>query len=371
MKIYIYKKDILKSLKKIQAIAEKSSITPITSNVLMEAKKKTLVVSATNFEVGIILKQSAEVNREGKVVTDARKIYEIINEMPEEEIYIEKRDSGWVNISCGGKIIFNIVGLSDEEFPNIEIDSKIKFLEINAVNINELIKKTIYATSDDRTRDTLRGILVEKQKEGLRMVATDGHRLSLADRMFSTDEEPVIKRSVIIPQKGAREMKRLIEELDKEERIKIGLGEKSVVVKGEEETLVVRLIEGEFPNYKKVIPINNKNRMIVKTKDLIESLRRVSLVIEEDTKAIRLVVKPGILIISSKKTGLGDAREEIEIDYSGEDIEIGLNCKYVLDVLNTIEGEGVVFEMMDGKTPVLIKEREGEYNASVIMPMMI
>lgn len=371
MNCYFERKNIINSLKKIQAVAEKNPIIPIASNMLIEAKKKAVVLSATNFEVGIIIKHSAEVNEEGRIVVDARKIYEIVKEMPDGKIYIVKKGQGRIEISYDSKIVFKIDGLSEEEFPQIEIDSKINFAEINKKNIYELIKNTIYATSDDKTRDTLRGILVEKQRKGLRMVATDGHRLALADRIFSGGEETAIKRSVLVPRKGAIEINRLIEELGKEEKIKIGFGEKSMVVKGKEETVVIRLIEGEFPNYKKAIPLNNKNKVFIKTKDLIESLRRVALIIDEEIRAVKMNIKEGVLIFSSKKAGFGEAREEKEIKYSGEEIEVGLNSRYVLDVLNTIEGEEVYLEILDGKTPILIKERDKDYNIAVIMPMII
>jgi len=371
MNCIIEKTNIIRCLKKIQSITERSSITPITENTLIEAKKKTIVISATNFEVGIVASCEAKVHKEGKILVDARKTYEILKEMPEGEIGIIQKDSGWVEISSGKKIVFNLTGLLAEEFPLVEIEGKIKLLEINAKNIYELIKNTIYATSDDKTRETLGGILVEKQKKGLRMVATDGHRLALADRAFEDDEDQAIQRSVIIPQRGAKEVKRMIEEMGKKNKIKIGLGEKSVVVKGKEETIVVRLIEGEFPNYKKVIPLNNQNRVVMRRDELMESLRRVALVTEEETRAVRFEVKSGGLTILSKKVGLGDAREEKGVSYSGEDIEVGLNSKYVLDILNATEGEEVVLEMLDGKTPVLVKGKGDDQTIAVIMPMIL
>jgi len=371
MKFYVEKRNILKNLKKIQDITEKNPIIPITSHMLIEAKGKSIIISATNFEVGMVVKHSAEVEREGRIVLDARKIYEIIKEMPEGKICMAKKDQGWIEISYDNKIIFNIAGLLEEEFPQIDVNSKINFFDINKKNIYELIRNTIYAASDDKMRDTLRGVLLEKQERGLRMVATDGHRLALADRIFSNGEEKMMQKSVIIPQKGAKEIKRFAEELKKEERIKIGFGENNVVVKGKEEIIVIRLIEGEFPNYKRAIPQNNKNIIILKTNDLNESLHRVALIINEDIKTVKLELKKDLLIISSKKIGFGEAREEREIKYSGDEIEIGLNSRYILDVLNTFEGEEVRLEMLDEKTPILIKEKDSNYNIAVIMPMTL
>lgn len=371
MNFSVTKENIIRCLKRIQGVTERSSITPITANALIEAKKGKIIVSATNFEVGIVTSCEANVLGEGKILVDARKIYEILKEMPEGEIGVNQKDAGWVEIKSGRKIVFNITGLLAEEFPPVETEGKMRFSEINANNIYELIKNTIYATSDDKTRETLGGILVEKQKKGLRMVATDGHRLAVADRAFTGEEDKAIQRSVIIPQRGAKEVKRLIEEGEKEKRIKIGLGEKSVVVKGKEETIVVRLIEGEFPNYKKVIPLNNHNRVVMRKDDLLESLRRVALVTEEETRAVRFEVKSGGITISSKKVGLGDAREEKGVSYSGEDLEIGVNSKYIMEVLGTIGAEEVVLEMMDGKTPVLVKGKGEDQTIAVIMPMIL
>jgi len=366
----IEKINVLNNFKKVQAIAEKNPIIPISSNVLIETNKNTIVKSATNFEVGIIVKSKANIIEEGKIVVDAKKVYEIIKEMPDGEISIRSKDAGWVEINYNNKIIFNITGLSEEEFPSVKVDDDINFLKVNKKIFNDLIKKTIYATSNDVTRDVLRGILVERNDSILRMVATDGHRLALSEKSISKEEIEIEER-IIIPKKGAREIKRLIEESIKEENIKFGFGKKNLLVKGEEETIIIRLIEGDFPDYKKVIPNNNKNKIIIKTDDLKESLNRLAFIIDEEIKAVKFIIKNGLLIIKSKRAGFWDAVEEREIDHIGDEIEIGLNIRYLLDVINIVNDKSVVLEFLDEKTPIIIKEKENQESLAVIMPMIL
>ena len=362
---------LLTSLKKIQGIVEKNPVIPIASNLLLQAKKGEIVLSATNFEVGIIVKSSVSVSAEGEIIVDAQKFFEIIREMPDGAVSVVKKDSGWIAISHGNSILFNLAVLSEEHYPPIVTDTKVKTVEIEAKNMAELIQRTIYACSDDRTRDALRGILIEKHNALLRMVATDGHRLACAERTVVTGENSEIPGGVIIPKKGAKEIRRLAQELDEKEGLEVGFGEKNITIKKGEETLIVRLIEGEFPDYKRVIPEGATKKIILKTKDIIESLKRVTLVAEEETRAVKFSVHDGLLVISSQRIGTGDAREERPVEYRGEDIEFGLNSRYLLDVLTALDGEEISLEVQDNKTPVLIKEKDSEATLAVIMPMIL
>ena len=370
MNFYIDREKFLHGLKKICGVSEKNTIVPITSNVLLDVKKGEIIASATNFEVGIIIKNSTRIIEEGKTLIDAQKTHEIIKSMPRGEVHIIKKDSGWVEISDDKKIEFNIAGMPVDEFPVIKTERAAKPSKVRAGTIHRLIKNTVYAASIDRSRDVLRGVLVEKKEGVLRMVATDGHRLALADSRIYKDEKIEIDKKVVVPQKGAQEIKRLAEEMGGEEKLQIGFGEKSVVVEGGGEMLVVRLIEGEFPNYERVIPQNNKNRVILNKRELLEALQRVTVMSDEETRAVKMVVKAGKLTISSKKIGLGDAKEEVGAEYGGEDIEVGLNSRYVFDVINTIGEDDIILEVLDGVKPVLIRAKDREDIKAVIMPVM-
>ena len=215
------------------------------------------------------------------------------------------------------------------------------------------------------------GILMEKEEGSIRMVATDGHRLALAERKVLKGERFDLKKSVVIPERGAREIKRMVEETEDGDKVSLGFGDKSVVLKSKEETLVIRLIDAEFPNYLKVIPEGTKNRAVLKRKELMESLRRVELVADEETKAVKLSFKEGKLDISSKKIGLGDAREEVVADYGGEHIEMGLNGKYLMDIMNAIDDEEIVLGINEEGTPVLVKGKGRENVLAVVMPVAL
>jgi len=371
LKFNIDKENFINCLRKVQTISEKNPVNPIMSNLLLEAGEKGVVIKATNFEVGIITGCDANVREGGSSVIDAKKIYEIFKEMPKGDIWLEKKDSGWIEIKHENNILFNIAGLVDVEFPKIEIDEEMEFSEVYAKGILELIVGTIYATSQDRTRDVLRGIKLEKRGEEILMVATDGHRLALAERKILKEERLEIKKGVIIPESGAKEIKRLTEEQGEGRKLKIGIGKKSVVVKTKEEKMVVRLIEGEFPDYSRVIPKGNKNRVVFGKRELVESLRRVELVADEETRIVKMQFGGGNLEVSSKRMGLGDAKEDIQIDYGGESIELGLNGRYILDILNVIGEDKVVWEIKDGKSPVLIKGEGVENVIAVIMPVAL
>ncbi len=370
MKLKLVKKPFLSALRKIQCVAEKNPIVPSTANVLIEAKNESLILEATNFEMGIIVVCSAKVNKTGKVVVDARKIYEIIKELPEGEVSVEKKDTGWLEIKQKEKIVFNLAGQTEEDFKKVEIEEGIKLYEIEAEGVGELIKKTVYATSSDRTREALRGVLMEKEGAVLRMVATDGHRLALAEKSVLGGEGIEKAGKVILPEKGAKEIRDLSEEKG-EGKIEIGIGGKSVVVKGEGVTLLVRLIDGEFPDYKKVIPQNNDKQIMIKVGEIIESLRRVTLLAEEETREIIFNVKENKMVVSSRKTGQGEAREEREVEYEGEEVEFGVNSRYIVDALSAMGGEKAIIEVSDGKTPILLREEGTEKTIAVIMPMIL
>lgn len=371
MKFSIEKQSLLESLRKFQGVIEKNPVIPIASNLLLEARDNEITMSATNFEVAIIIKKSLPITENGDIVVDGQKFFDIIREMPDGEISLERKDTGWIEIKQGKKIIFNLAVLSDEKVPPVKVDEKVRYETVNAAVLSELIKKTIYAVSDDRTRDVLRGILVEKDKNILRMIATDGHRLALAESDCLASEGADVKKGTIVPKRGAKEVRRLAQELQEEELLKIGFGEKNLIITDRGTLLMVRLIEGEFPDYRVAIPKDNTIKITAKIREFIDSLKRVTLLTEEETKVVKFFCKDGLMVMSSKKAGVGEAREECDVDCKADGIEFGLNSRYVLDVLNTMEGEEVVVEVKDSQTPILLKENGKETTVAVIMPMML
>lgn len=371
MKFSIDKQNLSESLKKFQGILEKNPVVPIASSLLCEAKDDELVISATNFEVGIIVRKSLPVAEKGTIVVDGQKFSEIINQLPEGDISIERKDDGWITIKHGKNIHFNLAVLSDEKIPPIKVDEKLRYGEIEAQILSDLIKKTIYAVSDDRTRDVLRGILIEGEKNSVKMVATDGHRLALVEKEGVFGKGVDLKKGTIVPKKGAKEIRRLAQELKDDAVVKMGFSDKNITITEGGETLIVRLIEGQFPDYTIAIPKENTIKIGVKIRMIVDTLKRVTLLTEEETKVVKFLCRDGVMVVSSKKLGVGEATEEMDIEYRGETVEFGLNSRYVLDVMNTMDGEDAVIEVKDGQTPVLFKEKGNDRALSIIMPMML
>ncbi len=371
MEFRIEKEILYNALRKIQGIIEKNPVIPIASNLLIEIKGELLTLKATNFEVGILLSKNIPNGKEGTTVVNAQKFFEIVREMPEGEILVSVSKEGWIEIKHGNRITFNLAVLSDEQYPVVQPDSDVKLMAIEAALLYDLVKKTAYACSDDRTRGVLCGVMIEREGGKLRMVATDGHRMALAEKEVMEKDVVEGTTGVIIPRKGAKEIRRVVQEMEDDGMVDIGFGEKNVTVKTEDEVIIIRVVDGKFPDYKRVIPENNTKKVTLKREELIESLKRVMIVSEEETREVTFRVEKGLLVIFSKKVGIGDAREERSLEYDGDEFEFALNSRYVMDVLNSLDSDEVVMEVEDDKTPVLIKERDGKDSLAVVMPMAL
>ena len=373
MKIKVEKSDLVSLIAKTQNIVEKRNTMPVLSNILLEAKDDRLKVFATDLEVSLTDEIPAELTEPGTVAVAAKNIFEIVRELNEGPVNLAKGQNNWLTVKQK-KSVFNIVGISAEEFPIFPTYTTNEFLKMNPEVLSDMIAKTIYSVSMDETRYNLNGVYFE-QKAGdgatqYRMVATDGHRLSLVDR--KTGVAPSSgkgKEGVIIPRKGLYEVKKLLEST--QGPIEMAVEGSQFVVKGGTTLLMIRLIEGKYPNYQQLIPKNMKRTVVVSKDTLTSSLRRVSLLSNQKSKSVTLTLNPGLMQISSNNPDIGDAKEEIEVDYKGEEIKIGFNAKYLLDILNSFNDETVKIELNDQLSPgLIVPEHDTDYTC-VVMPMRI
>jgi len=231
-----------------------------------------------------------------------------------------------------------------------------------------MIDKTIYSVSNDETRYHLNGVYFEQQTEGYIMVATDGHRMSLIKRAISSDK-PFISHGVIIPRKGLYEIKKLLEAMDGE--FEIAIDGAQLIVRHDQTTLMIRLIEGKYPNYSQFIPQKLSQKIKINREAFLQSLKRVSLLANHKSKAVTLAFSNGKMEITSNNPELGDAKEELEINYTGQDIKIGFNAKYIQDVLQVIQDEDVDLEINDQLSPGLMRPHSDKNYTCVVMPMRI
>jgi len=372
MQFSVEKEIFLKGLARVQGIVEKRNTIPILSNVLIEAANDTIRLTATDLEVGMRASYPAKITATGKITVSAKKLYEIIKELPEQEITFRAKENCWIEISCG-KSLFNIVGLASDEFPHFPDVNADEMIPINGSLLNEMIEKTVFSISTDETKYNLNGIyfrtLNENGKDLLRLVATDGHRLALAQKNVPTANIDELAQGVILPRKGIHELKKIAEESDGD--VRIGFMDNSAVVIRENTTVIMRLVNGDFPDYNRVIPKQNDDIALMGRDILLHALRRMAILSSEKSKGVKLQFKNGLLEISSSNPDVGDAHEELEITYNGPEITIGFNARYMIDILQALDNDKIKLAVRDNLSPGLITPDEDDGFLAVIMPMRL
>lgn len=364
MEFKISRDDLLQSLHLTQALVNKKSTMPILSNALFTLSENELMISATDLEIGIEIKVPVQGKEKTRFALPAKNIYEIAKELVQDEITFKSGPTGWMEMLCG-KSRFKIVNLPAEEFPNMPEVDESKLSSISAQEILRMIDKTFFAVSQDETKYSLNGIFMNNESKGhIKMVATDGHRLSEVVSPSSL----FFERGVIVPRKGLSELKKLI---SGEDQIEFGIDGKNCVVKKEGATLIIRLIDGEFPDYKKVIPQSQDKSVDINRLDFIGALKRVSLLSQDKGRGVKMVFSSGNLEILSSNPDIGEAREELEIDYKGERFEVGFNPRYFVEALQTFPEDYVSLELKDEISPCVIRPKTEDKCLNVIMPMRL
>lgn len=373
MKIQIDKKNFLNLIAKAQNVVEKRNTMQVLVNVLLEAKDNKVKIYATDLEVSLTDEIECKVFEDGKAVINAKSLFDILKELPDGTLSFERKKNHWIEISQG-KSVFNIVGLNPSEYPVFPTLSTDKFTKMNSSLLSEMIEKTIYSVSNDETRYHLNGVFFEKQiiddKKYFRMVATDGHRLSLVDREISSLSDGFeLSSGIIIPKKGLNELKKILDFTDGD--LEIAVEGAQLIVRSNKTYLFIRLIEGKYPNYQQLIPQKLPLLFEVPRENLLSSLKRVSLLSNQKSKGVTFALSDGKMEITSNNPEMGDAKEEIEINYKGADIKIGFNARYVLDVLTSFTDETLSISLNDQLSPGLIKPTSDSNYRCIVMPMRI
>lgn len=371
MELKIKKGEFLSLLRWTQGIAEKRGTMPILSNLHLEAKTPgAFRISATDLEISITTDGKAEVKTAGKFVLNAKNLYEIVKEAPEETIRLSKKGEHGVEISAG-KSNFRLVGMNPEEYPSLPKTTATDFHALDAGELEEMIGKTYYAASSDETRFTLNGLYFVKLAKGdhslLRVVATDGHRLSYAER--ETDKAWKIDKGIIIPRKGISELKKLLSEGEGE--LSCSIDDKTAHFRRGPITLMVRLIEGDFPTYEQVIPKKTEKIISVGREQLVGALRRAAIMTSETGRGVQFGFDSGRLEIRASNPDMGEATEETSIDYQGPKFQVGFNPRYFLDLLGVLEDEKVVLELKDEVSPCVVRSEFDRGFLALVMPMRI
>ena len=373
MKTSLNRDALFTLIAKAQNIVDKRNTMPVLSNVLIKAKDNTLKLYATDLEVSIKTHCEAEVIKAGDVVVNAKNFFDILRELPNSKILLEKQDNHSLHITQNTSF-FHIHGMDPNEFPVFPGLKDEKCASFSARLISEMIEKTIYSVSNDKSRYYLNGVLFEEKNEGknnkmFRMVATDGHRLSLIDRSFLKEGSKIFESGVIVPKKGLFEIKKLMEGADLDKEVEISVGGAQLVLKTKDSLLMIRLIESKYPNYKKLLPEGLTHTATINREKLMSSLKRVSLLSNQKSKGVTFNFSKGTMTILSFSQDLGEAKEDISVDYDKEDLKIGFNAMYIMDVLSSIEEEEIKMHFNNQSSPALLTPVNDKNYTCVVMPM--
>ncbi|MGQ0694871.1 MAG: DNA polymerase III subunit beta [Nitrospiraceae bacterium] len=375
MKVRIGRDELLTGLQRVQGVVEKRNTMPILSNILLEAKQDGAEIVATDLEIGMRGLYKATVLKTGGVTISARKLFEIIKELPPGEIDLTAGDNNWTTIESG-KSHFKVVGLSSAEFPALPAIEREGLIPLSGDGLLELIRKTLFAAGDNDARYILNGLLVTlmvtDKKTVLRLVGTDGHRLAVAEQEVGKAGSKGGPQEIkaIIPKKAAQEMRRLLEEGGDGEPL-IGFTKNLMIFRKSGLLLTSRLMEGNYPNYQQVIPKEGGRKITANRVELEGALRRVSVLSKDKASAVKVSFASGKLTLFSSSPDYGEAAEELPARYEGEALNTGFNARYLLDVLSVLDGESISLQMETPLSPCLIQEPESPGFKCVVMPIKI
>lgn len=367
MKITLQKSEIEKAIDFAQGIIERRTPNPILSNILFIASDNKLELYSTNLDISSINQIDANVEIPGRSVVSAKMLFDIIRKFPPGEIQLRRMDNNWVEIKSTS-VQYKIAGLHPEEYPTIEKPKRGDYTSIKSRTLQRLLRKTIFAVSLEDVKKVLGGIFFDCSEEDfLKLIATDGHRLALA-------KEPVglkIKRrggsGVVLPRKGMTELSRILEEGDDE--IKVSFDEKMAVFKTDAKTLMMNVIEGNFPDYSQVMPKENNKILKINRQRFYDALSRMVIVSAERSNIVKISFLEGGIVVSSESPNEGEGKEFVEAEYEGEKIDMGFNARYIMDVLEVCDEEVVEMRILDELSAVLIRPAQDENFQNVVMPV--
>ncbi len=369
----IARKDLLDAVSAQQNITSKKGTLAILSNVLLEVRNNEVIFTGTDLEVSLRQTVSAEVFEEGSLTMPAKKLFELARESSSETINFKEEEKNWVRISAGSST-YRLAGMMSEEFPQFEYYNEQTLADIEAEVICDLIDKTIFSIAADRENmyNLTAALLQKREEEGktvLRMVTSDGHRLSIMNREAAGLAGLDFGQTILIPRRGVQQMRKFCDELD---NCRMGVDQKKLVLESETAVLVIRLMEGDFPDFENILrSLPQDNSMFINKMLFLESLKRINLFTEDIFHAIRFEAKGDHLILTSENADFGSARDEIEITYSGHDLCMGFNCRYFMEALQVLEGDAIAAAVNSDESPCLISSAADPGFLGIIMPMKL
>lgn len=363
MKFRITKEHFLNGLQQVQHVVSTRTTLPILSNVLIEAKEGELVLTTNDLDMGVSARVAATVSTPGATTLPARRLVNIAKELPAAEVDIEVDTEHVTSLNCGPSY-FKILGLTNEEFPNLPNFENAKEFKISQKLLKDGLRKTSYAISTDETRYVLNGVYFSFENNTLTLVATDGRRLAMVD--FELEFPKSLETSVILPTKAVNEIQRL---LGDNGEVTISIAENQIAFRMDKLVLTSRLIEGNYPNYRQVIPDRTVDRITLERESFLESVHRVSLLTSDKSHSIKLSFGDNKIDIVANSPDVGEARESLNVLYKGNEFSIAFNPEFLMAPLRNLDTDEVFLHLIDEMSPGVLK-----INSSflyVLMPMRV
>ncbi|MCL2012264.1 MAG: DNA polymerase III subunit beta [Cystobacterineae bacterium] len=368
MEFQISTDELRKALARAQGVVERKATMPILSHVLVQAKPQQVSVTAFDLDVGLTSDLPAQVSTPGAVALSAKHLLDIVQNLPEAQVSFSKRPNNHVEMNSGSAN-YRLVGLSEEEFPKLPSRESAHWVSIPAANLLEMIRRTSFAISTDETRYNLNGVFFEPRADNkVRMVATDGHRLAMVERELHAELASL--PGAILPRKGLLELRKLLDEAQEAE-VLLAFVNNLFLFKRADLSMVMRLVDGQFPDYQRVIPKQPERQLSLPRMRLAEGLKRIALLSTEKSNAVRMTFSENLLRISTQNPDLGEARDDIALSHTGEELSIGFNARYLLDVLGALSSEEVLLSLGDEHSPALIQSPDDLSYLAVVMPMRV
>ena len=365
MKFSAAREIILKPLQTVVGVVERRQTMPILSNVLLSVQGNKLSVTATDLEVEMVAETEVKAEAGGEITVPGRKLHDIFRALPEGASVEISQNGDRVNVKAG-RSRFTLSTLRAADFPTVEEVGAKQTLRLNKPDLRRLVDKTHFSMAQQDVRYYLNGLFLETERKRLRAVATDGHRLALSEAELlaaaTRDEQ------LIVPRKGVLELSRL---LDGEGEVQLALGANHIRVHLDGIRLTSKLIDGRFPEYGRVVPSEPKNLLKADRNLFRQALQRTAILSNEKYRGVRLELSPNSVVLQANNPEQEEAVETLEVEYSGDTMEIGFNVNYLLDALAAVDGEQVEFGVTDANSSCLIREPGSDRTKFVVMPMRL
>ncbi len=378
LRAIVDKQTILNPLVKIQTVVDKKTTMHLLNNVLITTNGDKLVLEATDLEISYKGEFPAEIEEHGEITVNARRFYEIVKELPTDQFLLEQLPEEWIRINIGEKGEYKLGGLPTDNFPRFTFFEKVSNFELEPAQLRNLLKKTVIAVSTDESKYALTGLLFEVDGETgkLRTVGSDSHRLNLKEIRLD-DEDAKTDISIIIPRKGVLEMIKILESPsvigeEGEKKAVLSTDNKFILLTIGDEHLNIRLLDGSYPDYKLILPEERIRFLYFDRKEMLSVFKRVSIVSPDpDIKSVRATFRPDEAIIESFSKESSDAKEKLPIEYEGEEFQIALNARYMIETLGVMESDKIRLTLNDDESPCILEGDNDPGFLALIMPMTL